>query len=146
VLCPNRVICAVLMRVAGGPAAPGDGRGRNGARFCKWVFATFRCLTSGAARGPTVARRQVRLAELSVYDGRGAVKTWRWWCSRRTMPDRRHVARMAGVLEVITHATGRGILALLWAWRSGANRLVRQALRHVSGPFAAGEGLSCRRT
>ena len=37
------------------------------------------------------------------------------------MLDRRHVARMAGVIEVITYATGRDILALLWAWRSGAN-------------------------
>ena len=39
-----------------------------------------------------------------------------------------------GVIEVITHARACDMLALLRAWRSGATPLVRQALRHVSGP------------
>ena len=69
----------------------------------------------------------------------------RGWCrSRKTTAGRLHVARMAGVNEVITHAPDCGMLALLWAWRSGANPLVRQALWHVSGPLGAGEGPSCR--
>ena len=132
------------MRVAGGSAAPGDGHGPNGARFCQVGVCDVPMPRQRRGRGPTVARRQVRLAELSVYGGQGAVKTWRWCCSRRTMLDRRHVARMAGVIEVITYATGRDILALLWAWRSGANPLVRQALWHVSGPLRAGEGPTCQ--
>jgi hypothetical protein len=61
-----------------------------------------------------------------------------------TTADRRPVPRTARVIGVITHVPDCDMLSLLWAWRSGANPLVRQPLRHVSGPLRAGEGPSCR--
>jgi hypothetical protein len=68
---PEQVIWALLMRVAGGPAAPGGGRGPNGARFCQVGVCDVTDASPVVLRPceSTVARRRVRLAELSVLGG-----------------------------------------------------------------------------